>query len=160
MKQTLVLTLSACAVAFAVSLGVARAQTCPSPLPSCSSSSGTTLAQLSGTYVCTQIGVNNANSVSGAVVVATLSGTGTNGIGTGSFSLAQNSNGTGNTYTDFGAPATLTYCVNTDGTGYIVPGSNCPLAAAFDDAVSGVFQELRLIDTTEGNAEAIVCNHS
>ena len=157
MKRTLFVTLSACGVALALDLGVARAQTCPSPLPSCASSSSTTLAQVSGTYVCTQVAVNNSNTVSGAVVVITL-----NAAGAGTFSAAQNNNGTGTTFMDFSTPNAFAYCVNTDGTGYIFPsggGSSCPLAAVFDDAVSGVFQEGRLIDTTEGNAEAIVCNH-
>jgi len=166
MKRTLFLALSACSVALILDLGVARAQTCPSPLPSCSSSGSTTLAQVSGTYVCTQVGVNNANTVSGAVAVATFSGTsgaGGPGIGTGTANSANNNNGTGSTFTDFSGPIPITYCVNTDGTGYIFPppppSGACPLAAVFDDAVGGVFQEGRLIDTTEGNAEAIVCSH-
>jgi len=154
MKQMLFLTLSACAVALALDLPVARAQTCPSPLPSCSTSSGTTLAQVTGNYVCTSVAVDNTNTVSGSLVVLTF-----NGAGTGTLTSANNSNASGSTFEDFSAPAAITYCVNTDGTGYVFPTSGCPLAGVFDNAVSTVFQEGRLIDTTEGNAEAIVCNH-
>jgi len=159
MKRTLFLTLSACALALALDSGVARAQTCPSPpltLSSCSTSNSTTLAEVSGTYVCTQVGVDNTNTVSGAVVVATF-----HGDGTGTGTTANNNNGAGSTFKDFSTPNALSYCVNADGTGYIFPsgGSSCPLAAVFDDKSSGVFLEGRLIDTTEGNAEAIVCNH-
>ncbi len=156
MKRTLVLTLSACVVALALDLGAARAQTCPSPALSRSSSTGTTLAEVDGTYVCSQVGVDTTNTVSGAVVVTTF-----NGAGAGTVISARNSNGSGTTVTDFATAVDLTYCVNSDGTGYIFPPSgSCPLAAVFDDTVSGVFQEGKLIDTTEGNAEAIVCNHS
>jgi len=155
MKQMLFLTLSACAVALALDLPVARAQTCPSPLPSCSTSSGTTLAQVTGNYVCTSVAVDNTNTVSGSLVVLTF-----NGAGTGTLTSANNSNASGSTFEDFSAPAAITYCVNTDGTGYVFQSNgHCPHAAAFDDAASGVFQESRLIATTEGNAEAIVCNH-
>ena len=131
-------------------MGGACAQTCPSPTPACTTSSSSTLAELDGTYVCTQISTDSFNVVSSAVQVVTLSGT-------GDFSVAKqaqnNNSGDTTTYSDFAPGGSGTYCLNAARNGYLFPAGFCPLAMVVDD--SG--KEIRIIDTTENNAGAILC---
>ncbi len=60
------------------------------------------------------------------------------------------------TYSDFAPGASGTYCLNAAGNGYLfttTPDGVCPLAMAVDD--SG--KEIRIIDTIENNAGALLC---
>jgi len=133
--------------------GDSYAQTCPSPTPACTTSSSSTLADLDGTYVCTEISTDSSNVVSSAVQVVTLSGT-------GDFSVAKqaqnNNSGSTTTYSDFALGASGTYCLNAAGYGYLfttTPDGVCPLAMVVDDSS----KEIRIIDTTENNAGALLC---
>lgn len=144
------------AVALLRSAGTVRAQgtpTCPNPQPVCSTAGN--LADLTGTFVCTVVEATSQGQTSTAVIAITSNGTG--GI-TGS--QASNSNASGNTtYQDFSSlngGAGITYCLNTNDTGYVFPSgtSSCPLALVIDNGKT----EVRLIGTTENDAMAIVCN--
>jgi hypothetical protein len=142
------------AVCLLSAAGGAYAQTCPSPTPSCSTSSSTTLADLDGTYVCVEIQTNSSNVSSSSVAVVTLNGTGDFTV----VNQAQNNNSGGTiTYSDFAAGETGTYCLNTAGNGYLFPTSpagGCPLAIVVDNS----YHEVRIINTSENYADALLCN--
>ena len=118
----------------------AASETCPKPLSQCTSSSPGTLAQITGPFSCT----------------GTVVGSGTAGPRS---PVAENQNAGGlvSLFKGF-QPHTATYCVNTDGTGYIFPENNhCPLAFTLDSFQSGQASEVRLLGTGSSSAYTIVC---
>jgi hypothetical protein len=141
------------AVFFLSTAAGAYAQTCPSPTPSCSTSSSTTLADLDGTYVCVEIKTNSSNVSGSSVAVVTLNGTGDFTV----VNQAQNNDSGGTTtYSDFAASVSGTYCLNTAGNGYLFitnPAGGCPLAMVVDNS----YHEVRIINTAENYADALLC---
>lgn len=144
------------AVALLQSAGTLWAQsspTCPNPLPTCSTAGN--LTDLNGTFVCTQVEATSQGQINTAVTSIISNGAG--GI-TGT--QASNSNTSGSTtFQDFSAlngGGAITYCLNTNDTGYVFPSGSgsCPLALVIDNGKT----EVRLISTNENDASAIVCN--
>ncbi|HLH76641.1 MAG TPA: hypothetical protein VKV28_07540 [Candidatus Binataceae bacterium] len=138
------------ALALPWSTGPVWAQsTCPSSVPTCDTNGNP--ADLSGTFICTVVSVNPTGRVSSGVVTVT-----SNGAGSITGSQANNNNGSSSTtYSDFAALPGSTYCLNTNDTGYVFPsGGGCAMALVIDNGKT----EVRLIDTTENNASALVCN--
>ncbi len=127
---------------------VYAATTCPSPAPKCTSSSSATLKGLAGPFGCLGSGTkpNGIDKVS--ILLVTFDGVGHwTGKGAGNEDSAS-----GNTFQDFSADSG-TYCVNSDGTGYIFAGDSCPIAMVIDSAKS----EIRLIETQENQAQSTIC---
>ena len=92
--------------------------------------------------------------------VQVLEGT-SDGAGNITGKVAENRNAGGlvSLFSDF-KTHTATYCVNTDGTGYIFPeGGHCPLAFALDSFQSGEATEAHLLGTGSSSAYTIVCRH-
>jgi len=121
---------------------------CP-PLPTCTSTGS--LSDLSGTFVCTEIQISS-NGVAGTGILSVTS------AGDGTLStvlMARNSNNSSETttYHDFSSQGSATYCLNIDDTGYVFPSNGCPLALVIDNGKT----EIRLLDSTENNAQAVVC---
>jgi hypothetical protein len=140
----------------------AASETCPKPLPPCTSSSPGTLAQITGPFSCTGTvvgsGTAGPRSPAPSVHVQVLEGN-SDGAGniTGKVAENQNAGGLVSLFKGF-QPHTATYCVNTDGTGYIFPENNhCPLAFTLDSFQSGQASEVRLLGTGSSSAYTIVC---
>jgi|GEM_PF-4460087 len=138
--------------------GKAAAQTCPNPLPTCSSQ-GNNVEVLNGSYGCTIVTSKSDGTTQVGVAILTAAG-----LSTINGSVANNSNqSSGTTYQDFSTQSlTATGCINSDNTtGYLTPqGSNagCPLAMTVGSLNgSNVATQFRLLDTTEGRAGTIVC---
>ncbi len=126
--------------------GLAIAATCPSPLPTCTSSG--TLADFSGSFACSSVRTDSSGTVKTAILLINSAGN-----GTGAASIAQNDNSTSTTtYQDFTAQ-TFTCCVNANDTGYLTPTDGCPVAFVIDDAKT----EVRLLDSSENRAELLTC---
>jgi len=130
----------------------AKAVTCPSPTPSCST--GGNPGDLIGTFGCTLV----STSSSGQITVSLLQIGADGNSNINDFAVVTNSNsGSGNTFVDWNTKSgTGTYCLNTDLTGYIFPPASagiCPFAIFVD--ISGF--EIRLLDSTQNNAGAAVC---
>jgi hypothetical protein len=159
MKKTLLknITMSITAASILTLLcvhGSAFAETCPNPLPNCTSSGP--LADLSGKFACTGVKTGSDGIVRTELLLLNV-----NGGGGLSGTQAQNQNSTDpSTYSDFAPiPSGTIYCVNTDDSGYITPpaGNGCPLAFVIDNGGAGVRTEVRLLSTQQNRAEAIVC---
>jgi hypothetical protein len=101
------------------------------------------------TYGCTEVGTE------AVVVKSHLNAISPDGAGNFTGVLAGNKNDIGaNTYRDF-TPISGTYCVNTDNTGYLFPnfGTGCPITFV----VAGGGTQIRLLDTSQPNADVWVC---
>jgi hypothetical protein len=135
--------------------GVANAGgVCPSPTPSCTSS-GSNQGDLSGTFACSQVETHSDSTVKVAVSLITADGS-------GNITLLQagNSNQTSpTTFQDFATLTGISYCVNTDDTGYLFPpgGGGCPLAFIIDNGNGTAHSEVRLMDSTENRAVLLTC---
>jgi hypothetical protein len=99
-------------------------------------------------------GAANSNGVvKVSLLVLTLNAS-TGGSGTFSGELNQNSNDGTQTTTFSTQSATGNYCINSDNiTGVVTPGGACPLVFALDDGGA----EIRLINSADQKAEAVVC---
>jgi len=153
----------ACLVVFVMTIlaGTAGAQTktCPSPSPTCAKA-GTVI--ISGSYSCTEVGLDGSGFPKVGLLVVTLTSTG-DGIGTISGFQAQNTNDPNSspTFKDFAALSS-SYCINSDNTtGYLSPGStnasSCPVAIAFSSVDGVANAQFRSVDSTENRVEATVC---
>jgi len=94
------------------------------------------------------------------VHVQVLEGT-SDGAGNITCKVAENRNTGGliSLFSDF-KTHTATYCVNTDGTGYIFPeGGHCPLAFVLDTFLSGQASGVQLLGTASSSAYTIICEH-
>lgn len=136
---------------------VNAAATCPSPVPSCTSSG--TLSDLIGDFACTLVGTYSDGSVHVSLLELEF-----NGDGTGTaLNQSSNNNSTGNTFSSWASPGALTYCLNTDAgalqtapsaTGFLtLPGAACPIAIIIDDGED----EVRLLDSSLNRALVGVC---
>lgn len=152
--RRLVAALIVCSMALLVAMALLQQKsaqaggTCPSPLPSCSTNGQ--LTELGpATYGCTEVGTE------AVVVKSHLNAISPDGAGNFTGVLAGNKNDIGaNTYRDF-TPISGTYCVNTDNTGYLFPnfGTGCPITFV----VAGGGTQIRLLDTSQPNADVWVC---
>lgn len=145
MKKWLLLSCPVVALVIATA-GAASAQTCGLTNPAtCSNSVSLSVKTV---FVCTQVQVPSSQSNVNAQIFSITLNT------DGSFSLVGASDGTQGSFTNFGTPITGTYCINNSNqTGYANPSAGCPLAMVLDNSK----EEAHLIDTTNGNAEAVSC---
>lgn len=129
------------------------ADTCPSPLPNCTTSG--TLANFTGTFNCTGVQAKSSGVIGVELVVVTSNGAGT----ITNVTIAENKNdaaATPPTFEDFTSQSGFTYCLNTNNTGFIFQpagSGDCPLALI----VSPTNKEGRLISTANAKAQALVC---
>jgi hypothetical protein len=138
------------ATLLAAGSGGARAGTCASPAPTCTSS-GTFPS--GGNFRCTQVQTDSNGVVKVGLLLLTISAS----TGTGTFTgeIIQNSNDANQT-TTFGKQAVSgNYCINTDNTGVIIPAdvTACALVFALDNSGS----EMRVIESGEQKAATLVC---
>ena len=136
--------------------GVASAQSsqvCPSPAPSCSTKG--TLTDLDGAYACSQVETDSSNTVGVGILLFTSTGT-----GKGTAVLANNDNSMSTTtYQDFFTLTDITYCVNSNDTGYLFlpEGSGCPMAFIIDNGNGAAHSEVRLLWSTQNTAGLATC---
>ncbi len=138
--------------------GVANAQSssnnCPSPAPSCSSS-GTLPHFTAGNYACSEVETDSTNTTTVGITLITSEGTGSLTV-----LAAKNNNSTSTTtFQDFKTSTEISYCVNTDDTGYAFsPADNgCPMAFIIDNGNGTAHSEIRLLDSTESTAKLVTC---
>jgi hypothetical protein len=156
MKRVLVPVVFAFAILpFVMVVGRHRANalsspTCPSPLPTCDT---TTVTYNNLKFGCTEVTTNSAGNVKTAILRLFLSSD-----GTATATIAQNGNQSGTTtFQDFTMQTGLTYCVNNDTkTGYIfLPAAEgCPIPFLVDNGLT----ELRFIESEENRASAGTCH--
>jgi len=148
-RSTFALSL-ALALAMTIGLGAEVKAACPTV--SCSSAGNP--GDFIGTFGCTLV----STSSSGLITVSLLQIASDGNSNITAYAVVNNSNnGSGNTFVDWNTKSgTGTYCLNTDLTGYIFPPASagiCPFAIFVD--ISGF--EVRLLDSTQNNAGAAVC---
>ena len=133
--------------------GACIADNCPSTRPKCATSSADTLAKLSGAFSC----IGTITKSGGNLVTGQLFEGSSDGKGNITGQKAENNNfaTTAPTFENFTSHK-ATYCLNSDGTGYIFPveAGACPLAFAIDDAEI----EARVLGTSLKKATAILCH--
>jgi len=135
---------------------VAKAQSssnnCPSPAPSCSPG-GNPADFTKGNYACSGVQTDSTNTVE--VGITLLTSTGSGGL---TILQAKNNNSTSTTtFQDFTTEIGITYCVNTDDTGYASSPTGCPMAFIIDNGNGTARSEVRLLDSTENIAKLVTC---
>ncbi len=136
--------------------GVANAQStsnCPSPAPTCTSTGA--LTDFQGTYACSEVETDSTNTTTVGITLITSEGTGSLTV-----LAAKNNNSTSTTtFQDFKTSTGISYCVNTDDTGYAFsPADNgCPMAFIIDNGNGTAHSEIRLLDSTESTAKLVTC---
>lgn len=135
--------------------GVANAQStsnCPSPAPACTST-GSLADFKGGTYACSGVQTDSTNTTSVGITLITSTGSG--GL---TVLEAKNNNSTSTTtFQDFATETGITYCVNTDDTGYVFSLTGCPMAFIIDNGNGTARSEVRLMDSTENIAKLVTC---